>query len=494
MDAALNGHDDEPSVNPNSEPTSPDARPSLERILRLARGASPHGVALLALTLGDAHVLAMTSGLSEPWPERQEVDFEGSLWQRVETSGSVLALPDLRGDAELAGSFEAKALGLGAYLGVPIRDIAGDVIGVLAAGDAEVRHWTAEDTARLEDLAALTGERLEMDAQLRDRAGLRAQLERSRARSAEIVEELELQRERFERLFENAPEGIVIVDSDDRIRRANAEFSRMFGYSPEEVMGRQLADLIVPEDQRAESKRTTRQSAGGETLSFECMRRRRDGSLIPVSVLGAGIRVGGNEVAVYAIYRDITERVRAQEALRRLATTDDLTGLYNRRGFFLLAEQQWRLARRHGRPLALLFIDLDDFKDINDAHGHVEGDRVLAEVAALIRSCFRDTDVLARIQPAAEDSPEGPDSALLARMGGDEFVLLAVEAAADTDRRLTERLQQKVDEFNRTEKRPYRLSLSIGAVSIPPDDARPLDVWLRKADERMYRGKLKSEE
>jgi diguanylate cyclase (GGDEF)-like protein len=160
--------------------------------------------------------------------------------------------------------------------------------------------------------------------------------------------------------------------------------------------------------------------------------------------------------------------------LHALAITDPLTGLYNRRGFMLLAEQQWTLLQRVKTPFVLLYIDLDKFKAINDTFGHKEGDLLLQSVAALLRDCFRKSDIIGR-------------------MGGDEFAV----AAADTDpssavvieRRLAEAVAQK----NEKTTKPYRVALSAGVLACDNTmEALSLEDLLAKADALLYEQKRKN--
>jgi two-component system cell cycle sensor histidine kinase/response regulator CckA len=128
-------------------------------------------------------------------------------------------------------------------------------------------------------------------------------------------EDLRLQKAYLEQLFESAPEGIVVQDNSGRIIRANREFSRMFGYDPAEILSRPLDDLIAPADKRDEAAALTRYVACGGRFSVETVRQRKDGSLVDVSILGTPVQFEGGQVAVYVIYRDITERKRAEVAL-----------------------------------------------------------------------------------------------------------------------------------------------------------------------------------
>ena len=304
---------------------------------------------------------------------------------------------------------------------------------------------------------------------------------RSLAECRQQQEQLKLDRVYFEQLFEVSPEAIVVLDKQDRVVRVNREFERLFGYTTEEARGRTINELIVPPELQGPAVALTREVAAGRSVHAETFRRRKDGTSLRVSIQGTPVVVGGDQVAVYGIYRDITAQKEAEEALRRLSTTDDLTGLLNRRGFFLLAEQQRRLAVRKKAELMLLYMDIDDFKDINDEYGHAAGDRVLAELGSILRSCFRDSDIVARI---------GDEESVLARMGGDEFVILALDAGGEQGEIILKtRLRERVDLYNQAHGQPYQLSVSIGAVRVKPGPDVTVNSLIEAADRLMYETK-----
>ena len=130
------------------------------------------------------------------------------------------------------------------------------------------------------------------------------------------VEALAVEKAYLEQLFESAPKAVVVVDNDSRVLRANSEFTRMFGYALDEALGRSIDELLAPEDLREEAFSLTKRVIGGEGVALESVRQRKDGTLVDVSILGTPVKVNGGQVVVYAIYRDITERRRAEEALR----------------------------------------------------------------------------------------------------------------------------------------------------------------------------------
>jgi two-component system cell cycle response regulator len=165
--------------------------------------------------------------------------------------------------------------------------------------------------------------------------------------------------------------------------------------------------------------------------------------------------------------RHAIERHRLFSALRSLSLIDDLTGLYNRRGFSDLGEQYLKLAKRSGRGVTMVYLDLDRFKTINDSLGHHVGDRALLKVADILRATFRRSDIIARL-------------------GGDEFGVLALKAADESSELLVERLRDSIADFNESSPEPYQLNVSIG-MSHHDDDLRVrLEDMVAEADSAMY--------
>ncbi|MET0698129.1 MAG: sensor domain-containing diguanylate cyclase [Mycobacterium sp.] len=174
------------------------------------------------------------------------------------------------------------------------------------------------------------------------------------------------------------------------------------------------------------------------------------------------------------VYSELEERVldrtaaleKANEEIRHLSVTDELTRVYNRRGFYLLAEPALAAARRDGRSCLLAFIDVDGLKLVNDDRGHGVGDALIADVANVLHSTLRSSDIFAR-------------------MGGDEFCVLVTDAEADPVG-LKGRLVQALRTFNATAGRSYTVSASIGMMRIPATDTGSVDELLARADELMY--------
>jgi two-component system cell cycle response regulator len=165
------------------------------------------------------------------------------------------------------------------------------------------------------------------------------------------------------------------------------------------------------------------------------------------------------------------ERHRSRRMLQNLSLSDELTGLLNRRGFLTLAPKHIKIAQRENWELLVFFIDLDDLKVINDNFGHPDGDRALRTVANILRATFRTSDVLARI-------------------GGDEFIVLAINASDSSIDTMTARLQENVERFNNNDI-PYEISISYGVARFDHDHQDSLEEMIAEADQALYANKRK---
>jgi len=166
------------------------------------------------------------------------------------------------------------------------------------------------------------------------------------------------------------------------------------------------------------------------------------------------------------------ERNRLQMELKEMAHIDELTRLYNRRGFKTLARQQIKLAERTNRGLLLVFADLDNMKKINDTIGHFEGDRALIDIARILKKNFRESDIVARL-------------------GGDEFIVLAIDFSEKYAELISSRIQENLLQLNSIPDRKYQLSLSMGITHFDPKEYISIDEMIKIADKLMYEEKNK---
>ena len=254
-----------------------------------------------------------------------------------------------------------------------------------------------------------------------------------------------------------------------RLRRARrlSEAQRLLQSGGTDVA---LLDLWLPDAHGLEVVSETQRTAPGVPLVV--LSREADDSLAT-----AVLQQGAQD---FLIKRELTDvhlaralchaivRQRLQVSLRSLSLNDELTGLYNRRGFVTLAENRQKLAERQGVRSSLIFGDLDDLKQVNDTFGHREGDRALQEVADVFRECFRESDIVARI-------------------GGDEFCALLTDASESSETLIRERLRRALEIRNSRPSRLYRLSVSVGIARITGPYG--LEYQLASADAQMYEQK-----
>jgi len=272
-------------------------------------------------------------------------------------------------------------------------------------------------------------------------------------------------------LIKASPTGIMLTDLDAAIVAVNPAFSRITGFAAEEVVGKTPRLLASGRHRPGFYRRMWRTLAATGRWQGEIWNRRKNDQVYPqwLSIFALRDNQGG-VVRYAAMFTDITTRKYAEGQLRRLATHDGLTGLPNRALALDRLTQALARARRNRTGVAVLYLDLDLFKQINDAWGHEAGDSVLREVARRLRACVRRSDTVARL-------------------GGDEFLLVLAEAA---ERRVADAAAAKVV---RSLSRPISVgesSCSVGVsvgISLYPQDGRGANELIRAADAAMYTDK-----
>jgi len=273
--------------------------------------------------------------------------------------------------------------------------------------------------------------------------------------------------------FRASPFAMVLSRlADGTILEVNEAFSDLTGYSRDEVIGRSSRELGVWGRWGDRSTLIAELRSGGEVDRREVEFRSSAGEPIIGMVSMETLRSDGEEYMVTSVV-DVSERKRMEDEVRELAIHDQLTGLYNRRGFFTVAEHMAREAERTGARLHLVFIDCDGLKTLNDTLGHEEGDRALVNAATLLRDTFRESDVIAR-------------------MGGDEFVVCFSEqddAMADT---VLSRFGSAVRKGRDAAGDEPWVDLSWGWAAYDPAAGETIDDALSRADERMYEHKGRS--
>ncbi len=268
--------------------------------------------------------------------------------------------------------------------------------------------------------------------------------------------------------------------------RLSEEARRMFGLATEDgVIARgKFLDLIHSADRNKVASAVADALKYNEAYSISYRVSRSDGGECVVHELAEPhIDAAGNAVRFCGTVKDITEREKAETQIRMLAYYDALTGLPNRQQFREQADQAVTAARRVGTKMALIYLDLDHFKRINDTLGHTVGDRLLRRVAQALTSIVRGTDIVAKVD--VETSV--PSS--LARLGGDEFtIMLTGLSRSESAARVAKRIQEALSHPLKLDDREYVVTGSMG-IAIYPDDAEDVDLLLRNADIAMYAAK-----
>ncbi len=214
---------------------------------------------------------------------------------------------------------------------------------------------------------------------------------------------LRIREERFQLLFDRASDGIIVLSTEGTIVAANEAFARMHGYTPQEMQSVNLRDLDTPDTLLGLPQKLQR-ILSGETLTFEVDHYHKDGHVVPLEVTSSLIDTG-EERLIQAFHRDISQRQLAEKEINYLAFYDPLTKLPNRRLLLDRLTQAIAASERHQSKSALLFVDLDNFRALNDTRGHLQGDALLMQVAQRLLTCTRKGDTVARL-------------------GSDEFVVL----------------------------------------------------------------------
>lgn len=287
---------------------------------------------------------------------------------------------------------------------------------------------------------------------------------------SEIEAQLRESEQNFRRLFDNMQDVYYRTDAQGVVQHVGPGVRRVLGYEPHEIEGRTAESYYPQSSDRDAFKAAILEK--GEVSDFPGQMVRRDGTVIDISISSHALYdQAGNFAGVEGIYRDVTQRKNLERDLHRLATTDMLTGMANRRAFLECAESAYARSLGSGEPLTLLMLDLDHFKSINDRFGHLEGDRALVEFSRAARGQLRASDVVGRL-------------------GGEEFgVLLPVttlDEGLDVARRILDSLRAL--QLRGDAGQAYTLTASLGLSTFHARDRSVRDL-LDRADQALYRAK-----
>lgn len=290
---------------------------------------------------------------------------------------------------------------------------------------------------------------------------------------SEIQAQLRESERNYRRLFENMQDVYYRTNAQGVVQHVGPAVRKVLGYEPHEIEGRSAEAFYPQASDRDSLKKAI--LAHGEVADFPGQMVRRDGTVIDISISSRALYgPDGQFEGVEGLYRDVTQRKNLERELQRLATTDMLTGMANRRAFLERAQQALEHHLATGEPLALLMLDVDHFKSINDRFGHLEGDQVLALFAATVQALL-------------------PEGGLAGRLGGEEFSVLLPRAALPQARAMADAVLGAVRAMDLSaapavQHSGRRLTVSIGLACARPGD-RSLHDLIDRADQALYLAK-----
>jgi diguanylate cyclase (GGDEF)-like protein len=270
----------------------------------------------------------------------------------------------------------------------------------------------------------------------------------------QVLTSTEERDEFFRQIYESSINAVFIIGEDGIVKFLNPAAERLLDISAEHMINKlfRFRNYI------------------DKTCEVEIVRPGKDTRI--AEMLTMEIKLTNKTLFVISLH-DVTELVRLREELRAVAFIDELTGLFNRQGFMTLARQQLKIASRNKKWLFFFRADVSHMTWINDAFGQEKGDQLLTEVANIFKRVFRNSDIIARV-------------------GGDEFAALAVEAHYSSSNIIVTRLVQLLEDYNIKEKHLYQLSLDIGTAFYNPDNACSIEELKARADASIYAHKLTS--
>ncbi|MGQ5522754.1 diguanylate cyclase domain-containing protein [Chitinimonas sp. PSY-7] len=444
----------------------------VERILML----TPATGAVVELAEGEQMVYRAASGSVRPYIGLR-IKKEGSLSGRCVITGQMLDCPDTSTDLRVDYA-ACQKVGAASMVVTPLVD-RGRVVGVLKILSNQANAFSPADLQTLQLMAGLIGAAISHQQQFELNQQLLAERTQALTTLAQEVERRRLSEEtlraseaRTRLIIESSGEAFVAINNDGVVTDWNRQAALVFGWSCQDMLGRRLEDMLIPKHQRDAFMQALELASGNQATvqRLELIACTGDRGEIPIEMTLSGVRTG--EYFLYSAFlRDISERRRHEAMLLHLAEHDVLTGLPNRRAFE--TKLQVHCAENVStKQSALLFLDLDGFKAVNDRYGHEAGDLLLKEVASRLSACVRDSDTLARL-------------------GGDEFVILLsglVDGDHDAQRiaqAIVKRLGEPVDLGGSIVNIGTSIGIAMREGSAKTDGA----TLLQRADAAMYDAK-----
>ncbi|HXR02380.1 MAG TPA: diguanylate cyclase [Pseudomonas sp.] len=429
---------------------------SFDRITRLVARMLDVPIALVSLVDENRQWFKSRIGLEATQTPRELAFCAHAILQTTP-----LVVPDAAADER----FRDNSLVTGAphirfYAGVPIRTSKGFAVGTLCAIDERPRQLTEEELSILRDLADIVSR----EVQLRENLMLARQ---QKSRSDALFKASEAG---YRSMFELASVGIALVAPDGGWINVNAALCDIIGYTREELKNLTFQDITHPEDLNTDMG-LLQQLVDNEIDHYQMEKRylRKDDGPVWVS-LSVTKKLSSEGHLEYFI--SIIQNIQARKELEQEARHDALTGLYNRRALDAILPIAQARSDRSGLQLALMFIDLDDFKGINDTYGHDAGDDLLRTISARLQSCIRRTDCLVRL-------------------AGDEFIVIleGIVPGLEEAREVAKKLLAAIAEPIIIKADVIRSNASVGFSMYEPGSGKPPDELMREADRWMYKAK-----
>lgn len=354
----------------------------------------------------------------------------------------------------------AKPDGVRFYAGIPLKTTKGLVLGTLCTIDTKPRKLSKSDFSTLQDLADIVTEEIQLRERLnREKKQKEASQEALIKLHHSLEQQIEQRTHELKLVIETAYDAYVSVDANDCVLDWNLAATTMFGWSREQALGKPISQLILPDGLPCEAEK------GPVTH----LAHRSDGSRLPVEIRFKSLSFHSRQWRSLFIH-DISERQQLERLRDQQAREDVLTKLANRRALDERLPDAMARVRRSQKPLAVLFMDLDSFKQVNDNYGHAVGDELLREIAKRLTASARETD-------------------FVVRWAGDEFVLLLEGVALDAIKPIAQKLTHTIEQPLLIGKAVLTVSTSIGVAVYTPGADETAQELLKRADVAMYEAK-----
>ena len=277
----------------------------------------------------------------------------------------------------------------------------------------------------------------------------------------------------FTSLFNSNAEALVYANEKGFILDVNKKFETLFGYTRQELLGKHInCGIIHPSGKVQEGEALDKMAVANGYIKFETIRKKKDGSLFPVSISGSPVVIDGKTCGIIGTFIDISQRKTMEKKLEKLAYYDALTGCCNRGYGLSLFQRYIELSKRNNTCLVIAYIDVNNLKCINDQYGHKEGDKVLVNLISKIKSTLRAVDIIVRL-------------------GGDEFLILFPGSSKEDTSILKEKFNRVILSGNAHKMNPYSVSFSTGFAIYHQGSTDSVDELIRIADQAMYKNKRK---